>query len=73
MIKEVTMYKVVCDQCGADSLEDSDYAAVGEKWWAEDCASEADFQDVDGKDYCPKCYVLDEETDDYVVKILEGE
>lgn len=60
MIREVTYYQVICDGCGADAHEGSDYAAWSDIEGAEECA-EFDGWDVvhteqsGRKHYCPDC------------------
>ena len=59
MIAERVMYHVVCDGCGADAQEDSDYVA-----WAERNTARIDSVDGSGwwtdgadRDLCPTCAV----------------
>ncbi len=42
MVKEVTMFTVVCDNCGKDVNKDAEYSAWNEKTFAEDIAMEAE-------------------------------
>jgi len=55
MIKEMTMYTVVCDACGVSADNDTDYCA----WATEDEAWEQadgnDFKYIDSKHWCPEC------------------
>lgn len=67
MIKEVTMYTVICDGCGKDSNYDSEYSAWNDKGYAVDCAQNADFIEHEGNHYCPKCYHYNNE-DELIVK-----
>ena len=67
MIKEAIYYEMYCDRCGAQ-LDDGDIVAYKEKEGLEFVASESEWQTIDGKHYCPACYELDEETDEYVPK-----
>jgi hypothetical protein len=67
MIKEVTMYTVVCDSCGKDSCEGSEYAGYSDKDYAIDVARDGDFVRIEGNDYCPDCYEYD---DDDELKVI---
>lgn len=61
MIKEVTMYTVICDNCGSDSCSGSEYSCWSDKSYAHEIAMESDWQTHEGKDYCPYCISLDDE------------
>ena len=63
MIREVTMYQVVCDGCGrwkspCKTKEKAMYIASVWKGWKE----------IGGKLYCPDCYEYDEDTNEYKSK-----
>jgi len=73
MLKEFKCYTVVCDKCGSDSTEGSDYGGWDDVEYAKDVAINADFVEIDGKDYCPDCYELDKETNEPKVKEAENE
>jgi predicted lipoprotein with Yx(FWY)xxD motif len=54
MIKEVTMYTIVCDRCGVDACEGQDYSA----WSDIDGARESTTDGwllIEDKDYCENC------------------
>ncbi len=55
MIKEVTMYTVVCDRCGKTADEGTDYSCWDEEFAARDVASEAGWIEHNENDYCPGC------------------
>lgn len=57
MIKKVEMFTIICDNCGKDGLEDSDFAAYNDKDIVKEMVHEEDWQEIEGKDYCPDCYV----------------
>ena len=61
MIKELRMYTVVCDNCGADVNEDAEYSCWSDEGYAQDIAMEADWVTVDDKHYCTDCYYYDED------------
>lgn len=64
MIREVTMYEVVCDGCGRKyerqylSAETVRLVAMISGSWKE----------IGNKNYCPDCYEYDEETNEYKPK-----
>ena len=67
MIKEVKMFTVICDNCGEDVCDGEDYSCWGEIGHVKDIAKESDWEEMDGKDYCPDCYEYDEE-DNLIIK-----
>jgi hypothetical protein len=70
MLKELTMYTVICDNCGKDVNEDSEFSAWSDKTYAEDVAMEANWIDEDDKHYCDDCFSYDDE-DNLVLKTIE--
>ena len=65
MIQKVEMYQAVCDRCGRKfGNEFTDDMA---RYMAKMC----DWQEIDGKLYCPNCVEWDEETDSYKPKEKE--
>ncbi len=60
MIKEVTMYTVICDNCGADVNKDQEYSCWGDRGYARDFAVDADWVEVDDKHYCDQCFSYDD-------------
>ena len=67
MIKEVTYYDIICDRCGKSFIDESE-TCYPDKDSAEMFAEESEWVEINGKDYCPDCYELDEITDEYVPK-----
>jgi hypothetical protein len=65
MIKKLEMFTVICDRCRKDSNNDGDYSCWSDGETAREMANNDDWIEIDGKDYCPACYELDEETDEY--------
>ena len=71
MIKEVTMYSVVCDRCGkAYGVDD------GIDCWVDICiareqATESEWVEIGDKHYCPDCYEFSDELEEYVPKKKE--
>lgn len=66
MYKEIPMYTVICDRCGADASEESDYSGWNDKEYALDCATEGDWVEDGDNHYCPDCYSYDD--DNLVIK-----
>ena len=67
MIKEVTMYTVVCDGCGKDSNKDSGYAGWNDKGYAIDIAICENWEKKEDKHYCTDCYEYNDD-DEVVLK-----
>lgn len=69
-IREVTMFTLDCDGCGQNADEGTDYAGWSDRETAVEMAREGfGFHEIDGKFYCPECVVLDEETDEWRLKL----
>jgi hypothetical protein len=56
---EVKMFSLVCDRCGADVNEGTDYSCWGDIGPSRDIAVDSGWllDRKDGKDYCPECLV----------------
>jgi hypothetical protein len=61
MIKELIMYTVVCDNCGADANEDAEYSCWSDRGYAEESATESDWEKDGDKHYCPECFSWDDD------------
>jgi hypothetical protein len=61
MVKEVKMYTIVCDNCGADVNADSGYSCWDSEETIEDIREEASWQKVGDKHYCNDCFEYDDE------------
>lgn len=61
MIKKVIMYMVKCDNCGKDAFKGDEAIAWNDEDIARDLASDKDWTEEDGKDYCPNCYSYNDE------------
>ena len=72
MVKEVTMFTVVCDNCGKDVKKDAEYSAWNEKTFAEDIAMEADWIKENDKHYCSDCFTYDDD-DNLLIKSILGD
>lgn len=68
MIKEVTMFTVVCDNCGAESGDDSEYSAWNDKGFAEDNAMDCGWYKEEDKHYCEKCFEGYDDNDKVIIK-----
>lgn len=66
MIETVTMYRVKCDGCGKSAQDDSEYFAWAEEDQAWFEANESEWKLIDGKHFCPECWMWDEDTDEAV-------
>lgn len=67
MIKEVKYYDIICDRCGKSLTKESEMC-YPDKYSALMVAEQSEWVEINGKNYCPDCYELDEETDEYVPK-----
>lgn len=72
MIEEVKMYAVFCDRCGKQFIDTcTGFGAWVDKETAREYACDEDWVHIGDKIYCPDCYEIDEETDEYVLKNKE--
>ena len=67
MIKEVAYNDIICDHCGKSLTEESEMC-YPDKESAEMVAKNSEGMAIGERHYCPNCYELDEETDEYVPK-----
>ncbi len=68
MIKEVTMYTIVCDVCGDDIGDHQFYSGWFDKNTVEEIAMENDWLKLEDKHYCPSCFDIDDENDKVIIK-----
>ena len=61
MIKEVKMFTLVCDGCGKDVNENTEYSAWNDTSYLEELAYDIDWREMDDKHYCNKCYEYDDD------------
>lgn len=64
------MYTVVCDNCGKDSNEDSEYSCYSDKDHAEENAIESDWIQEEDKHYCDECFSYDDD-DNLIIKPIK--
>ena len=68
MIREVTMFAMVCDNCGKQHEdEDAGFIAWSDEVGARESACESGWYEDDGNYYCPYCYSFDDD-DNLVLK-----
>lgn len=67
MIKEVTMYTVVCDRCGKDACADSESSCWSEPAFVREMACDG-WEEVGSKDYCPDCVMWNEDESELIPK-----
>jgi len=60
MIKEVTMYTVICDNCGKDLCEGQEFSCWNDDLTAHELAMEENWIKEESKHYCPDCYDYDD-------------
>ena len=72
MIKEITMYTVICDNCGIDSNEGQEYSCWGESSHAVDCALDSDWHEHEGKHYCDYCFSWGDEDEVIISEDRKG-
>lgn len=60
MIIEIPMFTVECDRCKKLYSTD-EYAGWNDINYAWECASDAEWEDVDDKHYCPNCFDRDDD------------
>ena len=71
MLKEITMYTVVCDNCGKDCNEGSEYSCYGDSSGAIDVARDSGWHCEDDKDYCESCWSYDDDNEIVIKPIPE--
>jgi hypothetical protein len=67
MVKEVKMFTIVCDGCGKDVNDGSEYAGWNEENYVEEIRAEADWEKVDDEHYCTDCFEYDD-NDELIIK-----
>ena len=72
MIQTVEMFTVVCDNCGKDANENSDYSCWNDTETALDQAMESDWHEKDMKHYCPNCYSMNDDDEIIIDESRKG-
>ena len=65
MIQKTEMYRAVCDGCG--SKHGYEFSECMARYMSKIC----DWEEIDGKLYCPDCVEWDEETKSYKPKNMK--
>jgi hypothetical protein len=60
-IREVTMYRIVCDRCGTSAQDDGEFYAWADKDSPIAEAEDSDWLLTDAGDYCHRCWTWDDE------------
>jgi len=61
MVKEVKMYTIVCDGCGKDVNEGSEFSCWNDKSYLQDIAMEDSWVCNGDENYCTGCHYYDDE------------
>lgn len=67
MVKEVKMFTVICDSCGKDVCDGTDYSGWNDEQYIEEVAKEANWIKLEDIHYCDNCYELDDD-DNIILK-----
>ncbi len=65
MIKQLTLYTVICDECGKDAFNNDDQSGASNEQLAIEISKDYEFVEIDGKHYCLDCYWYDTLTDTF--------
>jgi hypothetical protein len=71
MTKEVTMYTIICDRCGKDACEGTDYSGWDCIEGVRESACEG-WLHADGKDYCCECVEWNHDESELVPKMVDA-
>lgn len=61
MIKELTIYTILCDNCGLDLMRNQEYSGFGEIEHLVDICNDSDWHIEGNRHYCPHCFIHDED------------
>ena len=67
MVKEVKMFTIVCDSCGKDVNDDTDYSCWNDEGYNEEIRQYAGWEKVDDEHYCTDCFEYDD-NDELIIK-----
>jgi uncharacterized OsmC-like protein len=73
MKKEVTMHTIICDGCGKNVNEYSDFVAWCDVQGAIEEADRKDWIKLQEKDYCTNCWEWDEKEEEQILKSKKDE
>lgn len=68
MLTEVTMYTIVCDNCGEDIGSTEEYSCWNDSHYTEENAMDADWLKEGDEHYCPKCYSYNDDDEPVIDK-----
>ena len=68
MIKELKIFTVICDNCGADAFEGTEHSGYSDEGFVKEEAIEDGWKEEEEKHYCPKCYKYDDDDNLVIVK-----
>lgn len=60
MLKEVKMFTIICDGCGKDVNDDTEFSWWSDESYLEEIADDSDWEKIDDKHYCTNCYKYDD-------------
>lgn len=60
MIRQVTMFEVVCDGCGEKWSNWDGICAYADQDHTEQSARDSEWEEKGGEHYCPNCYSIDD-------------
>jgi len=61
VIKEITIYTIICDVCGLDANKNTDYAGWTELEPTLDTATDSGWYIEEDHHYCPDCHSFDDD------------
>jgi hypothetical protein len=67
MIKTVEIYTVICDCCGKDHYDGTEYLGFNDKGFIVDDAKDSGWIEHDDKHYCSHCHAFDDD-DNLIIK-----
>lgn len=66
MLKEIKVYTIVCDNCGANLCDESEYCGWNETDYIKEIAENEGWKEIDGNNYCPDCWRWNEDADGFI-------
>ena len=60
MLKEVTMYTLICDKCGKDAFSETEFSCWNEPAFCETIAEQDGWHCMGNVHYCQDCYSFDD-------------
>jgi hypothetical protein len=67
MFKPITIFTILCDGCGKDLFEHTEFSGWGEKDYVNDEAKEDGWHLDEEKHYCHQCHTIDD-NDEVILK-----